>query len=70
MNEMNKLLWANFALSTIGEWLKRFCVMFVIIMLSGAWGSSVKEDLLKKDIEQSSLIQIGHKFYRVTEVKQ
>ena len=67
---MNKLLWANFALNTVGEWIKRFCVMFVIIMLSGAWGSSVKEDLLKKDIEQSSLIQIGHKFYRVTEVKQ
>ena len=69
MNEMNKLLWADFTLNAIGEWVKRFCVMFVIIMLSGAWGSSVKEDLLKKDIEQSSLIQIGHKFYRVTEVK-
>ena len=67
---MNKLLWANFALNTVGEWIKRFCVMFVIIMLSGAWGSSVKEDLLKKDIQQSSLIQIDHKFYRVTEVKQ
>ena len=67
---MNKLLWANFALNTVGEWIKRFCVMFVIIMLSGAWGSSVKEDLLKKDIEQSGLIQIGHKFYQVTEVKQ
>ena len=67
---MNKLLWANFALNTVGEWIKRFCVMFVIIMLSGAWGSSVKEDLLKKDIEQSSLIQIDHKFYQVTEVKQ
>ena len=53
----------------LGEWIKRFCVMFVIIMLSGAWGSSVKEDLLKKDIEQSSLIQIDHKFYQVTEVK-
>ena len=66
---MNKLLWANFALNTVGEWIKRFCVMFVIIMLSGAWGSSVKEDLLKKDIQQSSLIQIDHKFYRVTEVK-
>ena len=49
---MNKLLWANFALNTVGEWIKRFCVMFVIIMLSGAWGSSVKEDLLKKDIQQ------------------
>ena len=60
---MNKLLWASFALNTAGEWIKRFCVMFVIIMLSGAWGSSVKEDLLKKDIEQSSLIQIDHKFY-------
>ena len=69
-NEMNKLILAQFALNTIGEWVKWLSVLFVIIMLSAAFGIDGKEKLIKKDIEQSSMIQIEHKFYRVTEVKQ
>ena len=56
---MNTSLWAAVALS----------LAFLIIIFSAAWGMSDHEKLIKKDIEQSGIIQIDHKFYRVTEVK-
>ena len=57
---MNTSLWAIVALS----------LAFLIIIFSAAWGMSDHEKLIKKDIEQSGIIQIDNKFYRVTEVKQ
>ena len=66
---MNKLDLTEGIVNSLTEILKWAALMFLIIIFSAAWGMSTHEELKKKDIEQSGIIQIDNKFYRVTEMK-
>ena len=58
---MNEMIFKN---------ISAVACFWLLLFIGIAIGMGKKEDLIKKDIEQSGIIQINNKFYQVMELEK